>query len=194
MGSVGVPAKVKLFVGMLAKDVELFGRAQEALRHVYGTVDMESDVWPFDFTDYYADEMGAPLYRKFVSFERHVDPGELANIKLATNEAEARFALRSGSGVRRPINLDPGYLTTAKLVLATTKDYAHRIYLGRGIYAEVTLRFSRGRFQPFEWTYPDYRSAEYMNFFLTVRTQYRRQLAQIRREATTRYPIDERQC
>jgi len=190
MGSIGTPSKVKLIVGMLSLEARLFEQAEEALNRLYGPVDLRSDVWPFDFTDYYAKEMGAPLLRGFVSFERLIDPGEIADVKAATNDLESRFASGDdapstdgapsvdGVQVQRPINLDPGYITTGKLVLATTKDYAHRVYVGRGIYAEVTLRFTQGRFRPFDWTYPDYRTPEYLDFFTQVRDRYRRQLAE----------------
>jgi uncharacterized protein DUF4416 len=88
----------------------------------------------------------------------------------------------AGRGRQRRINLDPGYIDLAKLVLATTKDQQHRLYLGQGIYAEVTLRFTGGRFVPWDWTYPDYRTAEYLAFFDAVRQRYRQQLLALRAE------------
>jgi hypothetical protein len=128
----------------------------------------------FDFTAYYESEMGANLLRKFIAFERPVSPADLAEIKLWTNGVEASFSEAAASRrppVRRPINLDPGYVTLSKLVLATTKDHAHRIYLDRGIYAEVTLRFLKGAFEPMPWTYPDYRTEAYRRFFEGVRAE-----------------------
>jgi hypothetical protein len=121
--------------------------------------------------------MGAGLLRRFHSFEHLVDPAELAEAKVATNAAESELADLLGGGVDRPVNLDPGYVCRAKLVLATTKDYSHRLYLGRGIYGEVTLAWQDGAFQPREWTYPDYASTRYTEFFARVRLAYTRKLA-----------------
>ena len=144
-------------------------QAREGLTALLGEIDHASEVWPFQFTDYYAAEMGPNLLRQFVTFAAPGDPGELARIKLATNEIENGFAVTAGAALRRLVNLDPGYLTPAKLVLATTKDFAHRIYVGDGIYAEITLNFSREGVQPHPWTYPDYRSGLYAPFLLAVR-------------------------
>jgi len=129
-------------------------------------------VVPFDFTDYYTPEMGAGLLRKFVTHERLVSPGDLAAIKVATNEMEATLAATLQADVPRPVNLDPGTLDGSKLILATTKDYAHRIYLAQGIYAEVTLIYHKGGYQPTPWTYRDYCSEPYRAFFATARARY----------------------
>ena len=154
----------------------------------FGPVDLESDIFNFDYTDYYAKEMGPGLVRKFFSFARLISPEDLAGIKLKTNEIEEDFARpvrglasngarRGEAKVARPINLDPGYLTSAKVVLATAKDYSHRIYLKGGIYAEATLRYFKGAYQPWPWTYPDYKSPEYLSFFHRLRKIYLAQLA-----------------
>jgi hypothetical protein len=171
MGAIKEPKPVKLIVGMFTQEPRLFDVAQERLSERFGPVDYESQLLPFDHTRYYAVEFGENLQRKFVSFARLIDPGELAAIKRWTNELEMELAVEG----RRRINLDPGYLSLGKLVLATTKDWQHRIYLGGGIYAEVTLRYRRGRFQPWEWTYPDYRSAAYIAIFNHIRHLYTRQ-------------------
>ena len=162
-------APVSLVVGMLSAFAELFGRAEAAMSEHFGNVARASEVMPFHFTGYYEPEMGANLLRKFIAFDRPVDAAELAGIKLWTNALEDRFAAEPGWAVARPINLDPGYVAPSKLVLATTKDHAHRIYLGRGIYAEVTLTFLKGAFEPMPWTYPDYRTEAYRRFFEQVR-------------------------
>ena len=162
---------VCLICGMLSAFPELFGRAAQLLSERFGQVSRESDVLPFDYTDYYRAQMGENIMRKFVTFERPFDPATLAEAKLWTNGLEEQFA-RPELPVARPINLDPGYVTLSKLVLATTKDHAHRIYLGQGIYAEVTLTFVRGAFQPLPWTYPDYRTQAYRTFFEQVRTDF----------------------
>ncbi|MFQ5836184.1 MAG: DUF4416 family protein, partial [bacterium] len=119
--------------------------------------------------------MGSNLKRKFISFQALIDPAEIREIKLFTNQFEQDF-LHPGTHDRR-INLDPGYLNLSKLVLASTKDYQHRIYLGRGIYAEVTLRYKKEKgFKPWEWTYPDYRTREYLEIFNHLREIYQGQL------------------
>jgi len=163
---------VKLIVGMFTAQPELFDVAEARLSAEFGPTDYESEVLPFDTTTYYAAEFGENLHRKFVSFAELIEPGELAGIKLFTNALEMELA----AGGKRRINLDPGYLSLVKLVLATTKDWQHRIYLGRGIFAEVTLRFQKGSFRPWEWTYPDYRSQEYISIFNHIRWIYREQL------------------
>ncbi len=143
------------------------------LEGLFGPVDMESPPSPFSFTDYYLSELGPDLKRKFLSFGHFIHPKRLAEIKSLANELERRFQCQEG---KRGINIDPGYLEAGKLVLATTKNQQHRICLGKGIYAEVTLRFRRGRFEPWEWTYPDYRSRAYIDFFTKARKLYLEQL------------------
>jgi len=123
------------------------------------------------------------LCRVLWSFETLLAPEALASVKRQTNTLERAFASWDGQGWRRRVNLDPGYVDLAKLVLATTKDRQHRLYLGQGMYAEVTLRFTGGHFVPWEWTYPDYRTPEYLSFFDTVRQRYRQQLTALRAEA-----------
>ncbi len=165
-------APVSLIVGMLSASAELFDRAEGMLAERFGKPARASGLMRFDFTGYYGPEMGANLLRKFIAFERPVNPADLAEVKLWTNGVEAGFseaAASQGLPVPRPINLDPGYVAPSKLVLATTKDHAHRIYLGRGIYAEVTLTFLKGAFEPMPWTYPDYRTEAYRRFFEQVR-------------------------
>ncbi|MCP4363859.1 MAG: DUF4416 family protein [Planctomycetes bacterium] len=164
---------VNLIVGMLAGDVGecLFDAAENKLEKEFGPINLASEVFPFNTTDHYEKEMGSDIKRKFVSFERLIEPDGLAAIKVATNRMEEAFSVAYPS-VSRPINLDPGYIGGGKLVLATTKDYAHRIYLGEGIYAEVTLRYMGGRFVPLPWTYTDYKTIECHAFLSRVRGRY----------------------
>ena len=115
--------------------------------------------------------MGRGLKRRFYSFSESIKPDRLVDIKLLTNEIEDRFS-RSADFPSRRINLDPGYISPAKLVLASTKNYSHRIYLAKGIYAEVTLYFEKGTFHSFPWTYPDYKSKEYLEIFNKIRGGY----------------------
>jgi hypothetical protein len=144
------------------------------LRRDFGSADFTSREIPFDFTDYYTREMGPGLRRLFVSFRTLVSPDRLAEIKLATNRLEAGTV----DGGRRRINLDPGLLCLSRFVLATTKESSHRIPLASGIYAEVTLIFQGGTFRPLEWTYPDYKSPEYIAALNSIRALYRTQISE----------------
>ena len=117
--------------------------------------------------------MGAGLDKQFFVFEELFDPAELVADKLASGEWEQAYAACAGHAEPRPLNLDPGYLTNAKLVLASTKDHAHRLYLARGIYAEVTLFYRDRCWQHHPWTFPDYRRADYQEFFTAARNYLR---------------------
>jgi hypothetical protein len=172
MGIPQVHRPVKLIVGMFTAQERLFDAACTELTESYGPVDHVSPVWPFEFTTYYAEEFGEGLLRQFLSFQQLIDPVRLRETKLYANDLEQEFAVQG----RRQINLDPGYIDLSKLVLATTKNHQHRIYLGQGIYAEVTLRFTHKSFRPWEWTYPDYRTDGHIRFFNEVRQTYLTQL------------------
>ena len=173
------PQPAKLIVAMLSAYPGALAAAESELAEMLGPVDLRSDVTAHEFTAYYRDEMGHPLLRYFLSFERLIDPVELRAIKRQTNELEQRLAdSREWPEVARPVNLDPGYVTPAKFVLASCKDYTHRIYLGDGIYAEPTLGYSGGSWRPYDWTYPDYRTAEHQQFLTAARTQLMSQLRQ----------------
>ena len=180
MGKPRAAKPVKLFAGLLSGDADLLRRARQLLIKRWGPSDLESDVWPFTQTDYYEAEMGPGLQRLFVSFERLIPPDELACIKLETNAVERQMHEDCVAvEVARPVNIDPGYLDLNKLVLATTKDAGHRVYVGHGIYAEVTLRYYYGGWQTERWTYPDYTTPEYHKFFVQVRERYRRQVREV---------------
>ena len=141
-----------------------------------GSVDLFSDSWPFTSSRYYGKEMSPTLLRQFVSLAEPGDPAELIQMKLTSNQVELADAAKRSRGTNRAINLDPGYITAAKLVLATTKDYSHRVYLGRGIYAEATLGYHAGDWQAWPWTYPDYAASTYHEFFTQVRSRLLEQL------------------
>lgn len=175
MAKVRQPEPVKLIMSMISAEETLFTQVEERMIQRWGQIDFRSQVLAFQHTSYYEKEMGPKLKRKLLSFESLIDPGKIIQVKLFTNELEEEFLYPDSS--RRRLNLDPGYISLSKLVLATTKDYEHRIYLGRGIYAEITLRYKRGRgFQPWEVTYPDYRSTEYLEIFTYLRQIYHGQL------------------
>jgi hypothetical protein len=169
MGRIREVEPVKLFVGMLSAYPGALAEAEAALAEALGPVDLRSDLFAHAFTEYYRDEMGQPLVRLFVSFERLIAPDRLADLKRLTNQIEDRMAESGHWPVLRPMNLDPGYIAPSKLVLASTKDFSHRIHLQEGIYAEVTLRYVHGEWKTLEWTYPDYRTPAYHDFFTHVR-------------------------
>ena len=170
------PNSVKLIIGILAADERCLSAAVDAVGEQFGKIDFQSDVWPFTQTDYYKEQTGENILRQFVSFEKLIDPGELADIKHKTNQIEQELADKLETDLPRPVNLDPGIIEPSKLVLATTKNYSHRIYIGKQMYAEVTLIFDRGSWQSLPYTYPDYKLACYHNFFSKVRTRLLEQL------------------
>lgn len=172
MGVIRKVIKVKLIVGMIADTASIFKKAAQHLERSYGPIDYTSDVVPFDKTSYYEEEMGPELKRHFISFRRLIRPDKLILVKRHTNKLELKL---SHNRKKRTINLDPGYLDYGKLVLATTKDHQHRLYLGKGIFGEVTLRYTNGSFATWEWTYPDYASPEYIMIFNQIRTIYQQQ-------------------
>jgi len=173
MGTQKQPAAVKLITGLLAASDDLLAEAAQALIERFGPIDDSSTITAWDVSTYYRDEMGAHLRRQFLSFENLMGPGKLAGVKQLTNEMENAWRIATG----RQVNIDPGYVAAIKLVLASTKDAAHRVYLSGGIYAETTLQFSNATFAPHPFTYPDYATADAVAFFNTVRAQY---LAQLR--------------
>lgn len=172
MGKAQKPRRVKLIIGMLAKDKRLFDIAEGFFTKKFGPIDYRSPLIPFNQTDYYKKEMGYPLERKFVSFKKLISPEGITEIKLLTNSIEKRLSVKNGRLLKRAINIDPGYISDAKLILATTKDFSHRIYMGRGIYAEVTLFWKKKGFESFNWTYPDYKTPEYIDVLSNIRNAY----------------------
>jgi len=172
MGAIKQPRPVKLVCSVFTADETLLAVARGAMANRFGPIDYQSDVLPFDHTTYYALEFGESLVRQIVAFRDLISPDSLAEVKRATNELETTWVVDG----RRRVNLDPGYVSLSKLVLATTKNYSHRIYLGQGIYAEVTLHYEQGAFHPWKWTYPDYASSAYLELFARIRSIYVDQL------------------
>jgi hypothetical protein len=170
------PKPVKRIVGILAGDERCLTAARDSLESALGEIDLASDIWPFDQTDYYAGQIGPRILRQFVSFAMLIDPGELADLKHRTNALEQQLAQSLALPFPRPVNLDPGIIEPSKLVLATTKNYSHRIYIGKKMYAEVTLVFAKGSWRPALYTYPDYRQPAYLDFFTKVRGRLLEQL------------------
>ncbi|MFA5384612.1 MAG: DUF4416 family protein [Eubacteriales bacterium] len=174
MGQVKEVWPVKILAGLLTRDVTLFKTVKLELEKEWGPVDQQSDLMEFNFTRYYEQELGSDLKRLFISFSGLADPGRLPEMKLFANYIEDKLSVDG----RRRVNIDPGYITPARLILATTKDHAHRVYLGKGVYGDLTLIYShsQGSFNPLPWTYPDYRSEEYVAYFKSVREMCRAQL------------------
>lgn len=172
MGKIKKHPPVKLIVGFIFKDQTAQDKALFFLKRHFGRIDFESQTLSFQHTDYYQKEFGTGLKRKFISFKKLILPQDLAKIKNITDKIENKLSLRS----LRRVNIDPGYLDLAKLILASTKDYRHRIYLGRGIFAEVTLFFQNHAFKPWEYSYPDYATSEYSAVFNQIREIYAQQI------------------
>lgn len=162
------PQPAKLVVGLFLAHRDLFALLAAELEAVFGRLDLVSAWMPFGQTTYYAREMGAELFRRVLAFQTMIAQDRLPEIKLATNAIERAHAM---SG-RRRANIDPGYLLLERFVLATGKNYSHRIYLGQGIYADLTLIYRQGAFQELPWTYPDYAEAPLRRFLLAVRGKY----------------------
>lgn len=172
MGQIKKHQPVKLIIGFIFKEESVFKKVKLILEKRFGKIDFESQILPFNHTTYYEEESGKDLKRRFVSFKKLLCPSDLPKIKIYTNITEKKLS----SGSSRLINIDPGYLDLAKLVLASTKDYKHRIYLNKGIYSEVTLFYENKSYKPWEWTYPDYKSSEYTAIFNRIRDIYAGQI------------------
>ena len=180
MWELRAPHPVKLIVGILASDQRGLEAAVDVLTAHIGPTDIVSDAWPFTQTRYYVEQTGPDILRQFLSFAELIEPNQLADMKLLTNELEQDLAKTLASAFPRPVNFDPGVIEPAKLVLASTKNFSHRIYIGKKIYAEVTLVFDKGLWRTLPYTYPDYRQQKYFDFFSQVRDR----LVQQRRAAT----------
>lgn len=169
MGTPADPSPVLLILAAFSQYAEALAWAQTKAESAWGPVALVSPAFEFTETDYYRATMGAGLKKQFLAFEKPIDPARLVDLKHQTNAWEAEYAAAATHSQSRPLNLDPGYITLAKLVLASTKDHSHRMYLGRGIYAELTLNFRGGGWQAHEWTYPDYRREDFQEFFVRCR-------------------------
>jgi hypothetical protein len=158
----------KIFCGLIYNKEEIYQKAISLLKEKFGKIDIETSAIPFDFTDYYQEEMGKDLKRGFISFISLQSPENSYKWKVLTIAIEKQLSL---SGLRQ-INIDPGYITLSKVVLFSTKNYYHRIYLGEGVFAEVTLRWHNKQYEIFPWTYPDYKTDFAKNFFTEMRKIY----------------------
>jgi hypothetical protein len=174
LGVLRTPKQEKLIMGLIYSSPDGLADVLKLLAARFGTLDYESPEFEFKHTSYYEDEMGAGLKRKFITHEKLVEVEDLADIKLFTNDVEKQFTF--GGGKRR-VNIDPGLISEPKLVLASTKNFTHRIYIGKGIYAEVTLRYIGTSYTTLEWTYPDYANPDHIKIFNEIRKKYREQIS-----------------
>ena len=176
MGSTKPHPPVLLVLAIFSRYDESIDWAHHRARQAWGPAALESPRFPFNQTEFYESAMGPGLVKQLLAFEHLVEPEQLVEHKLQTNQWETDYQRDCGLPESRPLNLDPGYLSEAKLVLATTKDRDHRIYLQRGIYAEVTLHYHRRKWTPRSWTYPDYQTAGYHLFLDACRDYLRDRL------------------
>jgi len=173
MGTAKQQIPVLQILAAFSRNEDALDWAERQATEHWGPIILSSDRFDFAETTYYESTMGTGLRKQFFAFEQLVDPADLVQWKHQSNGWEKTYAeLRAGPEIR-PINLDPGYLNEAKIVLASTKDHAHRIYLSEGIFAEVTLHYRDHRWQPRDWTFPDYRREDYHEFFTRCRNFFR---------------------
>jgi hypothetical protein len=158
--------------GMIYRDGGIADAACSELAEAWGPIEILSTAFPFTQTSYYQDEMGSPLLRRFLAFSNLIDPSELGRLKLESNALEQVLAHKG----KRTINLDPGILSLANLLIATCKNHYHRIPLRDGVYAHLEYVFKNGDFSPLPWTYPDFMTAEYLDFFKNLRLNYKNRL------------------
>lgn len=178
MGTANCAQFALLIVAHFSCQSEVLSWSQEVLTKLFGPVSLVSELFPFSETDYYSKTMGDDLKLQMLCFEEVICPDQLASIKQQTNQIEADYAAVSAAAEKRPLNLDPGYITASKFVLATTKDASHRIYLKDGIFAETTLGYVKGAWRAFQWTYPNYQRADYQQFLCTCRKLFLERMRQ----------------
>jgi hypothetical protein len=162
------PMPAKLVVSVFLKEKVLIKSVVEDLMETYGAVDVMSAWMPFDWTAYYQTEMGAPLFRRMIVFRQLIEQQALPEIKRATNDIEKRYVAND----KRRVNIDPGYLLLERFVLATGKNFSHRIYIGKQIYADLTLIYRKGGFRALPWTFPDYADSGMHAFLEKARKKY----------------------
>ncbi len=162
------PKPAKLVIGFFAKNKKIIEHVALELSTQFGQIDLVSSWMDFNYTNYYKPEMGSPLVRRMFTFKQLIEQAKLADIKIATNQIERTYSI---SG-KRQVNLDPGYLLHERFVLASGKNFSHRIYIGLGIYADLTLIYQKGSFQKLPWTYPDYTDQAMIRFLDQVRCKY----------------------
>lgn len=162
------PKPAKLVTGVFLKDRGLLKALINELDERLGPIDIISQWFPFDYTSYYETEMGSPLFRRMLAYKNLIEQTDLAGIKNITNDIELKYS-KNG---KRTVNIDPGYMLCERFVLATGKNYTHRIYIGDGIYADLTLIYQKSGFKKLPWTYPDYYNEKMVSYLKAVREKY----------------------
>jgi len=178
LGDITQHRPVLLIVAMVSRYDDALSWSIQKLTQTHGPVALQSPVYDFVETEYYQKTMGDDLKKQFVALEQLVSPEAIVSSKINSNQLEIQFADQHEYPEPRPLNLDPGYISEAKLVLATTKDRDHRLYIADGIFAEVTLHYRSKSWCSSRWTYPDYQRSDFQDFFtqcrLHLRDQYRK--------------------
>lgn len=167
------PTLVKLIISLITGSKDIIKPVLKKLEGKFGSMDILSQKLDFNHTDYYEDEMGKGLFRKLASFEKLIEPDELADIKLFTNSIEDEYMKENQ---KRAINIDPGYIAMEKMVLASCKNFSHRIYMGKGVYADLTLIYRNRCFNSLEWTFSDYAEDDMIKLLNGIRERYVHQL------------------
>jgi len=162
------PDNAKFLISLFMKEKRIFEAVVMRLESIFGEIDIISRCFNFDFTKYYEREMGAPLFSRIVVVKKLIEQASLSDIKLKTNAIEKEFSYNEN----RTVNIDPGYILRERFVLATGKNFSHRIYIGNNIYADLELIFHKGFFEVLPWTYPDYASENMILFLTKVRAKY----------------------
>lgn len=166
-----IPKRVKLFAGILYSNQKLFVKSLHLLQKKFGEIDYKSSSFKFNVSDYYFDEMGTNILRVFVSFEPIIFPDKISEIKILSNEIETSLTINES----RKVNIDTGYLDYDKVVLASVKYNGNKIYLAKGVWADLTLHYKKGLYHPYPWSFPDFKSGIYNNVFQDIRTIFKKQ-------------------
>ena len=175
MGKIRIAIDVKLFIAITYSNDDEYEEVKKKLEDKFGNIDVYSVVYDFIYTQYYSKEMGFDLKKQFIGFKKLIPPENLVDIKLFTNEIEDKYSINC----KRKLNIDPGYLSPAKVVLATTKNFDHRLYLGKGIFGDVHLRYRGKKYHCNDWTYPDYRDLKVIDFLARLRKVYMKEYRRI---------------
>ncbi|MFZ8803477.1 MAG: DUF4416 family protein [Candidatus Calescibacterium sp.] len=170
------PDPVKFFAAILFSEEEGFIKAKYLMMEYFGRFDFESETKKFDVSNYYKDEMGENIFRTFISFETLRPPDFLVEMKLKSAEIEIKLAYEG----KRKVNIDPGYVDFSKVILATFKGAGSKIYLAKGVWADFILRYERGKFHSFPWTFPDFRDGRYDEILISIRNLYKEQMRNLK--------------
>lgn len=176
MGFIQEQSPVKLFIAVTYQNLKDYEKVYEILRNQFGQIDLTVNYEFSPFTDYYSYEMGSNLYKTILSFENLIEKDNTFKLKHNSIKIEKKIGNKIDEVFKRDVNIDPGYLTEAKVILFTTKNFSHRIYIGNNIFAEITLTYRKNTYTSNNWTYPDYKSNKVIDFFNKIRSIYRNQL------------------